>query len=416
MTERLSDKERFMVVKNATGRWSCWPTDRPVPDGWTATSFSGSKEECLQSIRNASQSRTKASRGLRMSMMFFGDSELDAKGDKYRLPIEASKFADRRGFEGIWIPERHFTKFGCLYPSPSVLHAAISQQTRSIRLRAGSVVMPLNDPVRVAEEWSVVDNLSQGRVEIAFASGWHPDDFALHPESYPDRSELMYQGIRQVESLWRGMSIERTNGAGRMIDVKTFPTPVQSQLPVWLTAAGNPETFRQAGTLGYGVLTHLFHQDIGQLAEKIEVYKNARRAAGHAESGDKIAVTLHTFVGETIQQVREQAGAAYCRYLKSNLGLLNQLAFSQGQTAEIESLPKAEFDQMLQYLLEKFIGGRSLMGTPETCEATCRDLVSIGVTEVACLLDFGPDTDDVLQNLPRLGELCDLASRLELAY
>jgi natural product biosynthesis luciferase-like monooxygenase protein len=251
----------------------------------------------------------------------------------------------------------------------------------------------------------VVDNLSGGRVEIAFASGWHPDDFALMPHAYDDRTARMFDGIESVEALWRGQSIERVNGAGKRISVRTYPTPVQKRLPIWLTAAGNPETFRRAGEMGYGVLTHLFDQDIAELKQKVDLYRSARRAAGHDETSGRIAVTLHTFVAESVEEVHRVAGPAYCRYLRSNLGLLKQLAFSHGQSMDIESLPRAELDPMLNWLFEKFVGGRSLMGTVESCTQTCRELARIGVNEIACLLDFGPDTDDVLANLRLLARL-----------
>src|SRR5262249_53582919 len=141
------------------------------------------------------------------SLMFFASNEDVEKGEKYRLVIESARYGDRHGFLGVWVPERHFTKWGCLYPNPSVLHAALARETRRIRLRAGSVVMPLHDPLRIVEEWSVVDNLSNGRVDLSFASGWNPADFALSPDKYANRHEEVFSGIEIVRKLWRGESI-----------------------------------------------------------------------------------------------------------------------------------------------------------------------------------------------------------------
>ena len=70
----------------------------------------------------------------------------------------------RNGFKAVWTPERHFHAFGGLYPNPAVTSAAVAAITTRVRVRAGSVVLPLHNPIRVAEEWAVVDNLSQGRV------------------------------------------------------------------------------------------------------------------------------------------------------------------------------------------------------------------------------------------------------------
>src|SRR5258708_11832568 len=95
---------------------------------------------------------------IQFGIMFFAASEATLERDKYRLVLEAAKFSDQNGFSSIWLPERHFATLGGLYPNPAVLHAALAVVTERIHLRAGSVVLPLHSPLRVAEEWSLVDN------------------------------------------------------------------------------------------------------------------------------------------------------------------------------------------------------------------------------------------------------------------
>ncbi|CAN5785321.1 hypothetical protein BH20GEM1_BH20GEM1_01370 [soil metagenome] len=128
---------------------------------------------------------------LDLSLFFFSADGSTESADKYRLFHEAVRYADRNGFSAAWIPERHFHAFGGLYPNPSVLAAAVAMTTDRLRIRAGSVVLPLQDPIRVAEEWAVVDNLSGGRVEIACASGWNANDFVLAPDAYENRKRVM---------------------------------------------------------------------------------------------------------------------------------------------------------------------------------------------------------------------------------
>ena len=123
--------------------------------------------------------------------------------------------------------------------------------------RAGSCVLPLHHPIRVAEEWSFVDNISQGRVGVSFAAGWQPNDFAIAPAAFADRKNAMLDNIEVVRRLWRGESVEFPGPLGKPVAVQTLPRPIQKELPIWLTAAGNPETFQQAGALGCHLLTHL---------------------------------------------------------------------------------------------------------------------------------------------------------------
>jgi len=109
--------------------------------------------------------------GPQFSLFYFGSSKAAFTEDRYQLLIDGAKFADQHGYAAIWTPERHFYPFGGSYPTPAVLSAALATITTRVHLRAGSVVLPLHHPVRIAEEWSVVDNLSQGRVGISCATG-----------------------------------------------------------------------------------------------------------------------------------------------------------------------------------------------------------------------------------------------------
>src|SRR3989440_700584 len=240
------------------------------------------------------------------SLFYFASADRGESSDKYRLLIEGAKFADTHGFAAVWTPERHFHEFGGLYPNPSVTSAAIATVTERIQIRAGSVVLPLHDPLLVAEEWAVVDNLSHGRVAISFASGWHANDFVIAPENYAHRKEIMLRGIETVRRLWRGEKVRRRDGNGTELEVRILPRPIQRELPIWVTAAGSPETFRSAGEVGTNLLTHLLNQNIEQLTEKIALYRSAWREHGHGTRTGQVTLMLHTFVGSSVDEVREK--------------------------------------------------------------------------------------------------------------
>lgn len=86
---------------------------------------------------------------------FAADNARDPK-DRYKLLLEGAKFADREGFAAIWTPERHFHAFGGLCPNPALTSATIAAITTRLQIRAGSCVLPLHHPIRVAEEWAFV--------------------------------------------------------------------------------------------------------------------------------------------------------------------------------------------------------------------------------------------------------------------
>jgi natural product biosynthesis luciferase-like monooxygenase protein/amino acid adenylation domain-containing protein/FkbM family methyltransferase len=334
------------------------------------------------------------------SLFYFAAGERGSGRAGYRLLLEGARWADRNGFEAVWTPERHFHAFGGQYPNPSVTSAALATITERVRLRAGSVVLPLHDPIRVAEEWAVVDNLSDGRVEVSFASGWHADDFVLAPERYGRRREAMFEGIEEVRRLWRGGTTERVGGSGATVEVRTLPRPVQPELPVWVTAAGSPDTFRQAGRIGAHLLTHLLGQSVEELAERVRAYREGRREGGHDPAAGRVALMLHTFVGDDDAEVRATVRGPFREYLRTSFDLVLRMAGRAA--ADPSSLAPADVEAMLDAAFERFYRTSGLMGTPDACLATVRRVRAAGVDEVACLVDFGVDDDRVLASLDRL--------------
>jgi natural product biosynthesis luciferase-like monooxygenase protein len=343
-----------------------------------------------------------------MSLFFFAAGEAQAS-DGYRLLRESAQVADRHGFEAIWVPERHFHAFGGAYPNPSVIAAGLATITTRVQLRAGSVVLPLHASARVAEEWAVVDNLSGGRVGISFAPGWQPNDFVLNPGGFATARADLGDRIAEVQRLWRGESVDMIGPDGSTVAVRTLPRPVQPELPVWLTSAGTRATFERAGTLGTNLLTHLLGQSLEQLADNIEVYRNAWRHAGHPGEGH-VTLMLHTYLDADAETARSRALEPMKAYLRTATGLIKNLASAfptfanAGKDADeaFRSLTDDELDQLLTMAAHRYVDASGLFGTDRDAADMVRRCAALGVDEVACLIDFGVDTEAVLGSLDHL--------------
>lgn len=337
------------------------------------------------------------------SLFYFANNSRELDSDRYRLLLDGAKFADRNGFAAVWTPERHFHSFGGLYPNPSVTGAAVAAVTERIQIRAGSVVAPLHNPLRIAEEWSVVDNISGGRVGLSFASGWHAVDFALRPENYENRRQVLIDYTEQVRSLWRGEKIDVVDGTGKPQQVGIFPPPVQPELPVWITSAGGVETFRNAGRAGAGLLTHLLGQDLGELEAKIAEYR-AASVEHHGKEGH-VVLMVHTFLGEDEDEVRELVRGPMSDYLRSSLGLL--LGSQQGSARKIDpsTLREKDVDFLVQRAFERYYEDGALLGTVDKTRKIVDRAAGIGVDEIACLIDFGLPQQIVLSGLNHLNAL-----------
>jgi 7-keto-8-aminopelargonate synthetase-like enzyme/acyl-CoA synthetase (AMP-forming)/AMP-acid ligase II/alkanesulfonate monooxygenase SsuD/methylene tetrahydromethanopterin reductase-like flavin-dependent oxidoreductase (luciferase family) len=192
---------------------------------------------------------------LQLSLFCFAH---DTDAGKHALFLECARYADRQGFHAIWAPERDFPRFGGPFPTPAVLGAALATTTTRLRIRTGNVVQPGRDAVCAAQEWSVVDNLADGRVDLAFAA---------------EHQHELLAAARKVRHLWRGAP--------------------------WLLCDGRSDRFAQAGAAGANVLAPLLFQDIGKLATKIAAYRNARAARGHDAGHVTVVVDLRASAGST---------------------------------------------------------------------------------------------------------------------
>ncbi len=345
----------------------------------------------------------------RLSLAFFGSYAAEYRPDKYDLLFHCAAEADRMGLEAIWIPERHFHEFGGFSPNPSVLAAALAMRTQRIELRAGSVVLPLHHPVRAAEEWATVDNLSGGRVAIAAASGWHANDFVFNPTAFGQQRDVMFQYLEDLRRLWRG-EVVRYPGGGGDVDVRLFPQPARPELPIWITSVGNPETWRDAGQLGANVLTNLMSQGLTALQQKIAIYRSARAAAGFAPETGTVTLLIHTFVGDSTAEAVRIAREPFTAYLGCQLGLLTDLARSLG-LPDVRSLPPDDRAFLLDHAYQRYLQGAALIGDPARCAEILANIATLGVDEFACFIDFGVAAEEVRASLRHFAELRSLAAQ-----
>lgn len=361
------------------------------------------------------------SRPMEFGLFMWGNDDA-AGSEKYRLLLEGAKYFDENGFQSVWTPERHFSAFGGPYPNPAVTSAALAATTKKLAIRCGSIVSPLHHPIRIAEDWAVVDNLSDGRVGLSFAAGWQPNDFIIMPQNHANNKQVMLDQIEAVRRLWRGDKVTFENPLGNQVEISTLPRPVQKELPVWLTTAGNPESYRLAGAMGTNVLTHLLGQTLEEVAEKIRIYRQARQEAGFDAATGKVTLMLHTFVGKSDAEVRALVRQPMKDYLRSSMKLVLDFAWTfpafkrpggtetKPEDINIKHLTEEEVDTILDFAFERYYETSGLFGTPEHRQQMVDRCKAADVDEIACLLDFGVETDKIMQGLPLLKQLRELAN------
>ena len=349
--------------------------------------------------------------GMFFSLMFFPSNVAAVNSDVYGLLLQLARLADEANFTGIWTPERHFHPFGGFFPNPSITSAALAVSTKKIQIRAGSLISPLHNTIRIAEDWAMIDNLSKGRAALSFGPGWNINDFSLNPKNYVDRKKLMYEQITVIKKLWAGEKVDMPTPFDKIISLGIYPRPVQGQIPIWITSSGTDETFVEAGRRRCNILTHLIGQNLGQLKRRIELYREAMLAAGAKADEGRVTLMVHTFLEETRDEALAKARAPLKSYLRTALDLTSLAAKNQGivnkdkTSIQSRTIETEMQEEVLEIAVERYLNGQSVIGSSKSVIPFVESFSQAGVDELACLVDFGLKDTDVVSSTTKLATL-----------
>ena len=251
----------------------------------------------------------------------------------------------------------------------------------------------------------MIDNISNGRVAIAAANGWHVNDFVLAPANFISRRDIMLEALDSVRRLWRGETLGFLNGENRSVEVRIFPAPIQPELPIWLTTSSESGS-RVAATRGFNLLTSNFthnysEQDLGKC---IYIYRTEMQAT-HGRRGH-VTLMLHTYVAESEKAVNEIAVPAMTRYLEANIELQEQQ--DRGRTLDrgYGGMQGRRREILTNMAARQNVSSRlNLIADVETCAKRASELERLGVDEIACLIDFGIPLDQTMASLERLSQI-----------
>jgi alkanesulfonate monooxygenase SsuD/methylene tetrahydromethanopterin reductase-like flavin-dependent oxidoreductase (luciferase family) len=186
----------------------------------------------------------------------------------YAAALEMAAFADSIGVSRINLMEHHASEDGYL-PAPFVMGGGVAARTQQCRLSLGAVILPLHDPVKIAEQIAVLDQMSGGRLEVIFGAGYVAAEFARFGVSLHDRGRLLDEGIDIILRALRG---ERFEVRGREIFVS--PRPIQRPEDMLLVGGGVEASARRAARFGLGF--------VPLRADLFALYDAECRRHGHA--------------------------------------------------------------------------------------------------------------------------------------
>ena len=231
----------------------------------------------------------------------------------YEETLEEAVLADELGFDSFWLAEHHFSTYGVL-GNPLLFGAAIAERTQRIKIGTAVMVIPFYDPVRLAEDAALLDNISGGRLMLGTGSGYQPKEFAGFNVD-PNTSKERYNEI--IDILRLAWSEDGWSYSGKFYqyeDISVFPKPIQQPMPI-LHAAVAPDSFTRLGTAGERLITSPNFTPLETMKKNFGLYHQALSDAGLDPASFERPFMQQVWCGPE-ETKREAAAQAALRYYK----------------------------------------------------------------------------------------------------
>ena len=304
----------------------------------------------------------------------------------YRRMFEQMELLDQVGFHQVWVTEHHFHEYGGTIPDPATFLSAVASRTSRIRLGIAIVVLPLHNPIEVAESYAMVDVISGGRLDFGVGRGT-PSELDQFGIGYEDSVLRLREGTEIIRQGWAGETVDFTGTLFNYQGVRILPKPVQQpHPPVWVAASRSDDTYRWAGEKGFHLLTLPYMYAPEALRRSIDHYREALVKAGHDPSTREVLGKFHIYVTGSEREAVKEAGPYLHHYWT--------LADAQNRVGSAARQTRAQ-DQIAR--------GNVIAGDPPRCiDIIRRWRDALGLTVVSGTFYFGGMPQEMaLRNIRR---------------
>jgi natural product biosynthesis luciferase-like monooxygenase protein len=317
--------------------------------------------------------------------------------------MELMMAAESMGFDSTWPAEHHFSEYG-FCGSPQLTLAAIAERTSRIRLGTGVVVLPFHHPLRVAEDFAFLDQLSDGRVSLGLGRGYQPSEYKGFGVDQTASREIFNEGVEIIRQAW---TQERVNFKGihyNIEDLEVRPHPFQKPTPPMYSAVLSPESFRMAGRSGMNLMmSAAFGATAEQAQAGIVEYRAGRVEAGLDPEGGKIACLLMVYVADSVDRAHKEFKDPVEWYYKT----IAKYVANKGKVVKGYEMYSKTQQLANNLTFEVLLGGTSMVcGDVDHCADRLSSLAkSYGFDELLIWTRLGGlDTKKVLRSMELLSD------------
>lgn len=311
--------------------------------------------------------------------------EVNTVPQYFREFLDLTQRAEDLGFDSAWISEHHFTRYGGILPRPQVLLGAMAARTKRIRLGTSVSLIPFDNPIRVAEDFALVDVLSGGRLDLGVGRGLFAFEYDGMGVSQDESRQRLEEGVEVILQAWQHERLTFSGQFTTATDLTVLPRPIQTPHPPLYVAAVSPESYDWAARKGYSILQVPYAVPIELTKERIAGYKAKLQEHGHRVADKETVVLFPTYVGETAKQAKEEAEKPLLNYM----GLVGSLIPTKVQSAQYKIYAKvAPLIKSLSY--EALYNERTVIGDSDQVIAKLEHFQrELGMNQFIFFLNWG---------------------------
>ena len=271
--------------------------------------------------------------------------------------------AEQYGLDVMWLAELHFDPARSVLSSPMLIAAAIAGRTERMKIGTSVQVLPLSNPLRIAEEGATLDHICQGRLIFGVGRSGVAKTYEAYNISYAESKDRFNEALEIIERAWKEPTFSHTGRFYQFDDVSVVPRPFQQPTPEIRVAAQSPDTFPTLGEQGRPMFLSVRHENANMFLSYIDIYQKAWAAAGHPGRG-KVYLRAAGFVGPTDAEAHERYKPTLMHHYRSQANLLEDSARRLNTPADSPRWKTVERLRTISY--EEAIKGTVLVGSPDT--------------------------------------------------
>lgn len=293
--------------------------------------------------------------------------------------------AESLGVQSVWLAEYHFNS-GRVLSAPVTIASALAARTRNIRIGLAVYILPLGNPVRIAEEIATLDHISQGRIEFGVGRGTFPNVHEGFGVPFIESRGRFEESLEIITRAWTQEKFSFEGEYYQCQDLGIEPKPLQKPYPPIRVGVTSAESFSIVGGMGFPIFinpSRVFTLD--DLADPIHQYRQAWKDAGHEGEG-QVGVRVPIYVAATAEAAYsdpQQSAMFSVRRLGNRVG---SYATYGGTTGDWGS----ESEQILGMSYDDWLRGKVVYGTPETVTKRLGQLKeSLGLDQLIYEINYG---------------------------